>query len=83
MLSFLIWGLALNVYALTLTVIVLFASGAKRNKSERKNMTAWATLILFVLTPYAMAILCALIVYRLIVCKFDLEEYKRRYSEDK
>ena len=72
MLSFLMWGLVLNVYAFIATRIVIPKSERKR---DSKNIVAAA--IAMMLVPYMMMAICLYAMIVLALCKFDYEELKK------
>ena len=75
MLSFLIWGLILNVYAFIVTFI---AARTVIPKSERKrDSKRIVAIITTALVPYMMTVLCLCIIVILAICKFDYEELKK------
>ncbi len=79
MLSFLIWGLVLNVYAFVVTFI---AARIVVPKSERKREPKKiVAVIIMTLVPYMMTVLCLCIIVILAICKFDYEEFKKFREE--
>ena len=74
MLSFLVWGLVLNVYAFVVTFITARVIVPKsERKREPKRIVAVITMTL---VPYMMTVLCLCIIAVLAICKFDYEELK-------
>lgn len=79
MLSFLMWGLVLNVYAFVVTFI---AARIVVPKSERKREPKKiVAVIIMTLVPYMMTVLCLCIIVILAICKFDYEEFKKFREE--
>ena len=75
MLSFLIWGLVLNVYAFIVTFITArMVIPKSERKREPKRIVA---IITTALVPYMMTVLCLCIIVILAICKFDYEELKK------
>ena len=76
MLSFLIWGLVLNVYAFIVTFIAARIVVPKsERKRDSKNIVAAAIAVMLV--PYMMMAICLYAMTILAVCKFDYEELKK------
>ena len=76
MLSFLIWGLVLNVYAFIVTFITArMVIPKSERKRDSKNIVA--AVIAVMLVPYMMMALCLYVMIVLAVCKFDYEELKK------
>ena len=79
MLSFLVWGLVLNVYAFVVTFISARGIVPKsERKREPKRIIAAITMTL---VPYMMTVLCLCIIVILAICKFDYEEFKKFREE--
>ena len=76
MLSFLMWGLVLNVYAFIVTFIaVRIVIPKSERKRDSKNIVAAAITVMLV--PYMMMALCLYVMIVLVFCKFDYEELKK------
>ena len=76
MLSFLIWGLVLNVYAFIVTSIAArIVIPKSERKRDSKNIVVAA--IAMMLVPYMMMAICLYAMTILVVCKFDYEELKK------
>ncbi|WP_169976047.1 hypothetical protein [Campylobacter sp. RM16191] len=73
MLSFLLWGIGLNLYALFMLSTVLAVIIPKGEKREPKSTIG---LITFTLIPYAMMIICLVSITILAACNFNYEEYR-------
>lgn len=76
MLSFLIWGLILNVYAF---IVMFIAARIVIPKSERKrdSKNIVSAAIAVMLVPYMMMAICLYGMIVLALCKFDYEELKK------
>lgn len=76
MLSFLMWGLVLNVYAFIVTSIAArIVIPKSERKRDSKNIVVAA--IAMMLVPYMMMAICLYAMTILVVCKFDYEELKK------
>ena len=76
MLSFLMWGLILNVYAFIVTLIATrIVIPKSERKRDSKNIVAAAIAVMLV--PYMMMAICLYIMIVLVFCKFDHEELKK------
>ena len=76
MLSFLIWGLVLNVYAFIVTSIAArIVIPKSERKRDSKNIVVAA--IAMMLVPYMMMAICLYAMTILVVCKFDYEELNK------
>lgn len=76
MLSFLMWGLILNVYAFIVTLIATrIVIPKSERKRDSKNIVAAAIAVMLV--PYMMMAICLYIMIVLVFCKFDYEELKK------
>ena len=76
MLSFLMWGLVLNVYAFIVTSIAARIVVPKsERKRDSKNIVVAAIAVMLV--PYMMMAICLYAMTILVVCKFDYEELKK------
>ncbi len=76
MLSFLMWGLVLNVYAFIVTSIAArIVIPKSERKRDSKNIVSAA--IAMMLVPYMMMAICLYAMTILVVCKFDYEELKK------
>ena len=76
MLSFLIWGIILNVYAFIVTLIAtrIVIPKSERKRDSKKIVVA---VIAVMLVPYMMMAICLYAMTILAVCKFDYEELKK------
>ncbi|WP_035144792.1 hypothetical protein [Campylobacter concisus] len=76
MLSFLIWGLILNVYAFIVTFIAArIVIPKSERKRDSKNIVSAAIAVMLV--PYMMMAICLYAMIVLALCKFDYEELKK------
>lgn len=76
MLSFLIWGLILNVYAFIVTFIAArIVIPKSERKRDSKNIVSAAITVMLV--PYMMMAICLYAMTILAVCKFDYKELKK------
>ena len=76
MLSFLMWGLVLNVYAFIVTFIATkIVIPKSERKRDSKNIVAAAIAVMLV--PYMMMAICLYAMIVLALCKFDYEELKK------